>query len=88
MTPRCGYPPHVIIAISDTGTGIPAAIAGRIFEPFFTTKEVGKGTGQGLAIAWTVVKEKHGGELTFESHVGRGTTFFIRLPIAGKESDT
>ena len=80
--------PHVIISISDTGTGIPAAIAGRIFEPFFTTKEVGKGTGQGLAIAWAVVKEKHGGELTFESHVGRGTTFFIRLPIAGKNSNT
>jgi PAS domain S-box-containing protein len=74
----------VVIAISDTGTGIPERIRDHIFDPFFTTKEVGRGTGQGLAIAWTAVKEKHGGELTFETEVGKGTTFFIRLPIAGK----
>lgn len=52
----------------------------RIFDPFFTTKEVGRGTGQGLAIARTVV-ERHRGTLTFETEVGRGTTFFIRLPL-------
>jgi signal transduction histidine kinase len=73
----------VVIAISDNGGGIPAEIRDRIFEPFFTTKEVGRGTGQGLALAWAAVKEKHSGELTFETRIGEGTTFFIRLPIAG-----
>lgn len=75
---------HVEIAIGDTGGGIPYAIAHRIFEPFFTTKDVGKGTGQGLALAWAVVTGKHGGELRFETKLGVGSTFFIRLPIAGK----
>ena len=69
------------IQISDTGAGIPEAIRHRIFDPFFTTKEVGKGTGQGLAIAWSTVVEKHHGRLTFESAIGQGTTFTIRLPI-------
>jgi len=73
----------VEISIADTGGGIPDAIRGRIFDPFFTTKEVGKGTGQGLAIARTVVVERHGGALWFESEVGKGTTFFLRLPVAG-----
>ena len=73
----------VIIEISDTGTGIPEAAREHVFDPFFTTKEVGKGTGQGLAIARAVVCEKHGGELTFETTAGKGTTFRIRLPIAG-----
>jgi PAS domain S-box-containing protein len=73
-----------VVAISDTGGGIPEGIRGRIFDPFFTTKAVGKGTGQGLAIAWSVINEKHGGELTFDTTVGAGTTFFIRLPISGK----
>ncbi len=73
----------VEIAISDTGKGIPPEVRSRIFDPFFTTKEVGKGTGQGLAIARTVVVEKHGGTLHFETEVGKGTTFYIRLPIAG-----
>jgi len=72
------------ISVADTGGGIPAAIRDRIFDPFFTTKEVGRGTGQGLAIARAVVVERHGGELTFESDEGRGTTFLIRLPIAGR----
>ena len=70
----------VIIEISDTGAGIPVELHQRIFDPFFTTKAVGKGTGQGLAIARAVV-EKHGGKLTFESEVGRGTTFFVCLPV-------
>jgi PAS domain S-box-containing protein len=73
----------VVIAVSDTGSGIPEAIRHRIFEPFFTTKEVGKGTGQGLALAWSIVTEKHRGLLTFDTELGKGTTFFIRLPIAG-----
>ncbi len=69
------------ISVTDTGMGIPEAIRGRVFDPFFTTKEVGKGTGQGLALAYTVVVKKHGGKIWFETEVGRGTTFFITLPI-------
>jgi two-component system NtrC family sensor kinase len=70
----------VEIRIKDTGAGIPEGIRKKIFEPFFTTKEVGKGTGQGLAIARGVIA-KHGGDIDFESEVGRGTTFIVRLPI-------
>ena len=72
------------IRISDTGTGIPEAHQARIFDPFFTTKEVGKGTGQGLAIAHNVVVKKHSGTITFETEVEKGTTFIIRLPIEGE----
>jgi PAS domain S-box-containing protein len=74
----------VVISVSDTGTGIPEHIRDRIFDPFFTTKQVGKGTGQGLAIARSVVVDKHGGDLNVESEVGKGTTFLIRLPVSGK----
>jgi PAS domain S-box-containing protein len=73
---------YVVIAIGDTGGGIPEGIRERIFDPFFTTKEVGRGTGQGLAISRSVILE-HGGDLTFETEMGRGTTFLIRLPIEG-----
>jgi signal transduction histidine kinase len=69
------------IRIRDTGTGIPEKVRNRVFDPFFTTKEVGKGTGQGLAIAHNVICEKHGGTITFETETGKGTTFIIRLPI-------
>ena len=75
---------EVIISISDTGKGIPENIRGRIFEPFFTTKPVGKGTGQGLAIVHAVV-EKHGGRITVESEVGRGTCFHLFLPLGTQE---
>jgi two-component system NtrC family sensor kinase len=71
----------VEISIADTGTGIPEAARNSIFDPFFTTKEVGKGTGQGLAIARSVIVNKHGGTLHFETECGKGTTFFIRLPV-------
>ncbi len=74
----------VQIDITDSGSGIPESIRDRIFEPFFTTKEVGKGSGQGLAIARSIIVDKHGGSLTFKSEVGRGTTFTIRLPLDGK----
>lgn len=69
------------IRIQDTGTGIPEEIRTRIFEPFFTTKEVGKGTGQGLALAHSVIVKKHRGQIWFESEVGKGTTFVVRLPL-------
>ena len=68
--------------MSDSGTGIPKEIRDRIFDPFFTTKEVGKGTGQGLAIAYSVVVDKHGGSIRLESAEGEGSTFTIRLPLA------
>jgi len=74
---------QVEISIGDTGKGIPVDVRARIFDPFFTTKEVGKGTGQGLAIARSVVVDKHGGTLHFETELGVGTTFFICLPING-----
>jgi signal transduction histidine kinase/HAMP domain-containing protein len=76
----------VEIAIADTGAGIPEEIRDRIFDPFFTTKEVGKGTGQGLALAHSAIVVKHGGTLRFESECGKGTTFFIRLPVNAPES--
>jgi len=69
------------VRISDTGTGMPESVKKRIFEPFFTTKVVGKGSGQGLAIAYAVIVEKHGGSLDVESKPGEGTTFIIRLPM-------
>jgi PAS domain S-box-containing protein len=71
----------VEVRISDSGTGIPKEVQPRIFEPFFTTKEVGKGTGQGLAISRSVIVEKHGGTIVFETDEGKGTTFIIRLPL-------
>jgi PAS domain S-box-containing protein len=74
------------IQISDTGPGIPEKIRHRIFDPFFTTKEVGKGTGQGLAISHTVIVEKHGGTLNLETEEGKGTTFIIYLPLNDKSS--
>jgi PAS domain S-box-containing protein len=76
--------PHVVISFADNGTGIPEDIQQSIFEPFFTTKEVGKGTGQGLALARAVL-EKHGGAIEVRSAVGEGTEFILRLPIAGKQ---
>jgi PAS domain S-box-containing protein len=75
---------HVRLSVSDTGTGIPAHVAERVFDPFFTTKEVGRGTGQGLAIARRIVVERHGGTLTFDTEPGVGTTFHVRLPVAGR----
>lgn len=74
----------VSISINDSGCGIPEAVSARIFDPFFTTKAVGRGSGQGLAIARAVV-EKHGGAPTFETEPGVGTTFTVRLPIAGSQ---
>ncbi|HZS49119.1 MAG TPA: PAS domain S-box protein, partial [Blastocatellia bacterium] len=74
----------LIISIEDTGPGIPPENLRKVFEPFFTTKPVGKGTGLGLAICYGIIAE-HGGEITVDSKVGRGTTFTITLPVSNEE---
>ena len=76
----------IVIRIADTGTGIPEEVRHRVFDQFFTTKEVGKGTGQGLAIARKIVTEKHGGSLEFETETGKGTTFIVSLPVEVQET--
>ena len=75
---------QVEIRIADNGSGIPPHAVSKIFDPFFTTKPIGKGTGQGLAIVYNVIVEKHGGEIDVLSEPGTGTTFVVRLPIRGK----
>jgi len=77
------YEDIIIVRISDTGAGIPLENRDKIFDPFFTTKEVGRGTGQGLAIVHDVVVERHGGTIDVESTLGQGTTFVIGLPQKG-----
>jgi signal transduction histidine kinase len=72
----------VEVSITDTGKGIPESVRARIFEPFVTTKEVGRGTGQGLALSRGIVVDKLKGSLHFETETGTGTTFYIRLPIS------
>src|SRR5579883_210687 len=76
--------PHVVIKVSDTGTGIPPEVLERIFDPFFTTKEPGKGTGLGLAMVIGIVKN-HKGFLTVESEVGKGTQFQVYFPATRDE---
>ncbi|MBE9032930.1 GAF domain-containing protein [filamentous cyanobacterium LEGE 11480] len=71
----------VQIAIQDNALGIPAAVQSRLFDPFFTTKPVGQGTGLGLSISYQIIVDKHNGQLTCESSLGKGTTFTIELPI-------
>lgn len=73
---------EVVISISDTGCGIPETIRQKIYDPFFTTKEVGRGSGQGLALARSIIVDGHGGQIDCESKVGAGTTFLVRLPIS------
>jgi len=78
------HPEWAEIRMQDSGPGIPEEVQARIFDPFFTTKEIGKGTGQGLSIARSVVVDKHGGTIRFETEAGKGTIFIIRLPREGK----
>ncbi|MEO8706362.1 MAG: ATP-binding protein [Kofleriaceae bacterium] len=73
----------VVVSIADTGGGIPLQHRDRIFDAFFTTKEVGRGTGQGLAISRAIVVDRHGGSLSFDTELGVGTTFHVRIPIQG-----
>lgn len=75
------------IRIADTGKGIKPHIKEKVFDPFFTTKEVGKGTGQGLAIAHNIIVGKHNGTIDIETKLGRGTTFVVRLPIVETSLD-
>lgn len=72
---------HVSVSISDSSCGIPKEIQSRVFDPFITTKEVGKGTGQGLAIARNIVVDEHGGKITFVPNLPRGTTFVVSRPV-------
>ncbi len=70
------------IVVTDNGPGMEEAVRARIFDPFFTTKEVGKGTGQGLSMAYASIVQKHGGQLQVSSAPGRGSTFTVILPLA------
>jgi PAS domain S-box-containing protein len=74
----------VIIRVRDNGCGVPAENLSKLYDPFFTTKEVGRGTGQGLAITHSIVVDKHGGQIGVASGVGTGTEFTLRLPVAGR----
>jgi signal transduction histidine kinase len=83
ITTRCRND-AIEIRVSDNGPGIPLEIQEKIFDPFFTTKEVGKGTGQGLSIAHSVIVELHRGNLAVESAPGEGASFIIQLPVPAK----
>ena len=71
----------VVLEVTDDGPGISEEMRGKIFDPFFTTKEVGKGTGQGLAISRSIVVDRHGGTIDVSSEVGTGTRICVRLPV-------
>jgi two-component system, NtrC family, sensor kinase len=74
----------VVVEVSDTGSGIPPDQLSRIYDPFFTTKDIGKGTGLGLSITYGIVQE-HGGTITCDSTLGKGTRFILTLPGAARE---
>ncbi|MEW8585257.1 MAG: ATP-binding protein, partial [Candidatus Thiodiazotropha sp.] len=70
-----------VIRVTDNGTGIPEGVREHVFDPFFTTKDVGQGTGQGLSLSHKIIVDQHDGELSFETELGVGTTFIIKLPL-------
>jgi signal transduction histidine kinase len=70
-----------LVEVKDTGCGIPASVLPRIFDPFFTTKNEGEGTGLGLSVSLGII-ERHGGKISVDSEVGRGTRFMLSLPLA------
>ena len=76
---------YAVISIADTGGGIADKHLSKIFDYFYTTKALGRGTGQGLSIACRVVKESHNGDLSFDTELGKGTTFYIKLPLEHEE---
>jgi signal transduction histidine kinase len=76
----------VVIRVRDNGCGIPAEHLSRVYDPFFTTKEVGRGTGQGLAITRSIIVDKHAGDVSVTSTVGAGTEFTLRLPVGDAAS--
>jgi len=76
---------NVVIRIGDNGCGIPQEHLSKIYDPFFTTKEVGRGTGQGLALARAIIVDKHCGSMDVLSELGVGTEFTVRLPVAGRD---
>jgi signal transduction histidine kinase len=73
---------HVELRFADNGCGIPREVIGKIYDPFFTTKEFGRGSGQGLAIARSIIVDKHGGKIGVASELGNGACFTLRLPVA------
>ncbi len=75
---------RVVVELTDSGPGIPAEVIAQIFDPFVTTKAPGEGTGLGLNISYSIVTQKHGGEIDVASEPGR-TTFTISLPLAPSE---
>jgi PAS domain S-box-containing protein len=77
-----------VIAVADTGCGMTDEVAARVFEPFFTTKEVGRGTGQGLSLVYTLVVKRHSGSINLTSKPGQGTTFTVRLPVGADRTVT
>ena len=84
-TAACGH--SVELRIADNGGGISEDVGKKIFDPFYTTKDVGKGTGQGLAICDNIIRKKHGGSIEFETCIGSGTAFIITLPIDSFRGD-
>jgi signal transduction histidine kinase/HAMP domain-containing protein len=76
---------RAVVSIGDNGIGIPEKIREKIFDPFFTTKNVGKGTGQGLSVAYSIIVDKHRGTIEVETEEGKGATFTIEIPIDGKD---
>jgi signal transduction histidine kinase len=72
---------YIEIQVSDSGIGICEDHRSKIFEPFFTTRDVGQGVGQGLAMAHSIIVQRHGGKIYFETEIGKGTTFVVLLPV-------